>query len=129
LKYLIDTNVLLEAALQRARWREASHFLSKTPVVDLAVADFSLLSLGFYLWKTPETFDRIVGDVLAQSMAILRLEPIDLPQVTRLGTLHRLSFDDAVIYAVAELHNLTIVTFDTDFDRTPRGRFVPSAMA
>ena len=36
-----------------------------------------------------------------------------------------LDFDDAYQYAVAEKYDLTIVSFDTDFDRTERGRETP----
>ena len=40
-----------------------------------------------------------------------------------------LDFDDAYQYAVAEKYDLTIVSFDKDFDRTTRGRREPSAIA
>jgi len=35
-------------------------------------------------------------------------------------------FDDAYQYSAAEKYNLTIVSFDSDFDRTPRGRKTPA---
>ena len=127
MKYLIDTNVLLEVALQRTRSREASDFLRGTPTVQMAVAEFSLFSVGFYLWKTPDTFDALVRDVHSKNLPLLHLEPVQLPLVTKLGKMHQLSFDDAVIYTIAELHNLEIVSFDADFDRTPRRRIVPTA--
>lgn len=37
-----------------------------------------------------------------------------------------LDFDDAYQYVVAEKFNLTLVSFDTDFDRTDRKRMVPA---
>lgn len=40
-----------------------------------------------------------------------------------------LDFDDAYQYAVAEKYDLTIVSFDDDFDGTTRGRSEPSAVA
>jgi predicted nucleic acid-binding protein len=43
------------------------------------------------------------------------------------ATNHRLDFDGAFIYTVAELHNLTIISFDQDFDGAPRGRIQPGA--
>ncbi|HEV2293127.1 MAG TPA: PIN domain-containing protein [Tepidisphaeraceae bacterium] len=127
MKYLIDTNVVLEVALQRTRWREASDFLRNTPLSEWGVAEFSLFSMGFYLWKTPATYDQIVGDLVSRNASMLRLDPSDLHAATRVGKLHQLSFDDAVIYAVAELRDLTIISFDSDFDRTPRARFVPGS--
>ena len=35
-------------------------------------------------------------------------------------------FDDAYQYVIAEKYNLTIISFDTDFDRTERGRKTPA---
>ena len=37
-----------------------------------------------------------------------------------------LDFDDAYQYVAAEKNDLTIVSFDKDFDRTERGRVPPS---
>ena len=47
---------------------------------------------------------------------------------TRLvGAMQRfnLDFDDAYQYAVAERYGLTIISFDSDFDRTERSRKTP----
>ncbi len=33
----------------------------------------------------------------------------------------KLDFDDAYHYLTAEIHDLQVVSFDTDFDRTTRG--------
>jgi len=38
---------------------------------------------------------------------------------------YHLDFDDAYQYTVAEKHDLTIVSFDHDFDQTERGRKTP----
>nr|HID14904.1 PIN domain-containing protein [Anaerolineae bacterium] len=40
--------------------------------------------------------------------------------------LFRLDFDDAYQYVAAEEYGLTLVSFDTDFDRTERGRKTPA---
>ena len=39
-----------------------------------------------------------------------------------------LDFDDAYQYAVAERYGLTIISFDSDFDRTERGRKTPEEL-
>ena len=39
---------------------------------------------------------------------------------------HGLDFDDAYQYTAAEPHDLTVISYETDFDRTPRGRKTPS---
>lgn len=36
-----------------------------------------------------------------------------------------LDFDDAFQYTAAEMYDPRIVSFDSDFDRTPRGRVTP----
>ena len=128
MKYLIDSNVLLEAALRRAHWREAVAFLSSTPATDLAVSDFSIHALGFYLTRrTPDVFDAIVNDVVTRNVSVLRVSPQELTLVTQAAKRHGLDFDDAFVYTIAELNRLTIVSFDADFDRTPRGRRTPAA--
>ncbi len=37
-----------------------------------------------------------------------------------------LDFDDSCQYALVSKHNLTLVSFDTDFDKTERGRKTPA---
>jgi hypothetical protein len=46
--------------------------------------------------------------------------------LNRVSVGHNLDFDDAYQYSAAEKYNLTIVSFDSDFDRTPRGRKTPA---
>jgi hypothetical protein len=45
--------------------------------------------------------------------------------VLEIANRFHLDFDDAYQYAVAEKHDLQIVSFDTDFYRTERGRKTP----
>lgn len=37
-----------------------------------------------------------------------------------------LDFDDAYQYLVSEKHDLEIISFDSDFDRTPKKRKTPA---
>ena len=37
----------------------------------------------------------------------------------------KLDFDDAYQYTLAEKHDLSLVSFDKDFDKTERGRKTP----
>jgi uncharacterized protein len=125
-KYLVDANVLLEVALRRQNWESAGKFLSGAPVEDLSISLFTLHSLGFFLIRrTPEVFDAMVADILNRKIAILGIEPSELSRVSRAASTHGLDFDDAFAYTLAEMHGLTIVSFDVDFDRTPRGRRTP----
>lgn len=55
-----------------------------------------------------------------------QLDVEDMESVIRSVQSFALDFDDAYQYVVAEKYNLTIVSFDTDFDRTKRGRRTPA---
>jgi predicted nucleic acid-binding protein len=126
-KYLVDANVVLEAALRRQYWQDATNFLSVVPAQELAISLFSLHSVGYYLIKkTPQLFDDIVRDVVTRKVAVLGFNPSELHLVTRAAGAYRLDFDDAFVYAVADRDNLTIVSLDADFDRTSRGRKTPA---
>jgi len=50
----------------------------------------------------------------------------DMEAVVNAATMYNLDFDDAYQYVVAEKHGLGLVSFDSDFDRTRRGRKAPS---
>ena len=48
-----------------------------------------------------------------------------MPAVVENMRKYRFDYDDAFQYAIVERFNLTLVSFDADFDRTPRGRKTP----
>lgn len=52
--------------------------------------------------------------------------PAELSKVTDACKTHNLDFDDAYQYVATEIHNLSLVSLDSDFDRTPRGRLTPA---
>jgi predicted nucleic acid-binding protein len=126
--YLIDTNVILEVLLEREQADEAEKFLCQMPRGSLFVSEFSLYSLGVFLFRQEkhEVFLKLVED-LFESLAIclVRLTTQDVPALISAAQRYHLDFDDAYQYAVAEKHDLTIVSFDHDFDRTERGRKTP----
>jgi predicted nucleic acid-binding protein len=125
--YLVDTNVLLEAALRRQYWESAQKFLVSIPVGDLGISTFTLYSLGFFLTpRTPEVFDAIVADIVSRGVQIVDIAPASLNRVTRAIRQYGLDFDDAFAYTVAEMNDLRIVSFDSDFDGSPRGRATPA---
>lgn len=61
-------------------------------------------------------------------LEVLSIESEELAEVITISEKHRLDFDDAYQYALAEKHNLILVSFDKDFDRTERGRKTPAAI-
>jgi predicted nucleic acid-binding protein len=76
--------------------------------------------------KKQLVFLQTVQDLLlSDSVQIVRLEANDMQNVIDASQQFNLDFDDAYQYAAAQKYNLTIVSFDSDFDRTVRGRRTP----
>ena len=74
-------------------------------------------------------FARFVADALEQAgTRLLRLSAVDMKALLAVRKQFGLDFDDAYQYVAAEKFNLTLLSFDKDFDRTPRGRLTPSAI-
>jgi predicted nucleic acid-binding protein len=59
-------------------------------------------------------------------IAIFALGSDDMVCVEQVATTFSLDFDDAYQYVVAEKSGLTLVSLDTDFDRTDLKRIIPS---
>lgn len=59
------------------------------------------------------------------TVQLVRLEPIDIIALVDVAALYHLDFDDAYQYVAAEKYQLVIVSFDSDFDITARGRQTP----
>ena len=57
---------------------------------------------------------------------MVRLNPSDIHNIVDVIQEFGLDFDDAYQYVAAEKFGLTIVSFDADFNRTARGRKLPS---
>ncbi|NSW75426.1 MAG: type II toxin-antitoxin system VapC family toxin [Candidatus Atribacteria bacterium] len=126
--YLIDTNILLEILLERERADEAEQFLCHGPTGTLFFSEFSWYSLGIFLFrqKRYEVFLQLSRDLFeSSSIHLVRLTPEHVPLLAAVAQQFQLDFDDAYQYTVAETYNLTIVSFDQDFDRTTRGRKTP----
>jgi len=126
--YLVDTNVWLERLLDQSRSEEVSRFLEQTPTDRLFVTDFALHSIGVVLRRLDrfEAFGRFVQDVFIEgAVGLTRLGPEDMQRLVAVAERFNLDFDDAYQYLAAEKHNLAIVSFDGDFDRTKLGRRTP----
>jgi predicted nucleic acid-binding protein len=126
--YLVDTNLILEVLLRQAKAEEVKQFFERAPSQQLFLTEFSLYSLGVLLIRRNmhDIFLRAIEDLLfTGGVTLLRLAPADLADVARRSQQFGLDFDDAYQYVTADKHNLVIVSFDADFDRTERGRKQP----
>jgi len=103
--YLIDTNIFLELFLDRERREECEKFLSRIESGELigVITSFSLHSIAIILEKLKGLY------------AYKKF----------LEVIFNLTFDDALHYYVAKRFNLTLVSFDKDFDRTDMKRKEP----
>jgi len=127
--YLIDTNIWLERLLDQERSSEVKSLLDRTPSERLFITDFSFHSIGIIMVRLnqEEAFLQFIRDAFIEGAAILvTLKPEDMPQLLQVIDRFNLDFDDAYQYTAAEKYDLTLISFDSDFDRTPRGRKTPA---
>jgi predicted nucleic acid-binding protein len=126
--FLLDTNVWLEVLLDQERAAEARQFVQGVEAENLAITEFSLYSLGVILTrlKKDEVFEDFLSDTVEDS-GVIRLR-LELPDLRTLITYRRrfgLDFDDAYQCVAAEKYGCTLVSLDSDFDKTPGGRKTP----
>jgi predicted nucleic acid-binding protein len=126
-RYLIDANVWLEAVTAAPRSPDVVSFLRSVPQGWLATTDFVLNTVGLILTpQSPVGFRTFLDDLIRLRVFTLHLAPSELYVVLDRMSSAGLDFDDAFQYVAAELNDLRIVSFDSDFDRTPLGRLTPS---
>jgi len=126
--YLLDTCVWLEALLSQEKADEVRAFLGTARPQELAITDFSLYSIALYLTraKKDDVFADFLSDTVERSgVRVVRLTPSDLHPVLDARKRHRLDFDGAYQYVAAAKHGYTLLSFDTDFDRTDLQRKTP----
>ena len=123
--YLLDTNIILELLLDQDHADEVAAFLNQAAPDSLHISEFSLYSLGVILLRL-KRFDLFLGSVkdlfLSEVIGLLRLGVEDMAKITQVAQTFGLDFDDSYQYVAAEKFNLELLSFDRDFDRTPRGR-------
>lgn len=126
--YLVDTNVWLERLLDQQSSEAVGRFLDRTPPEHLFITDFSFHSIGVILarLKQAQALVKFVRDIFLEgAVGLVRLEPVDMADLVGVMERFNLDFDDAYQYLAAEKHHLVLVSFDSDFDRTERGRQTP----
>jgi hypothetical protein len=127
--YLLDTNIWLERLLGQTHSEDVGQLLDTLPTEELVMTDFTLHSLGVILNRLGQrvVFVQFVQDVLIDGAVLLiGLSPMAMHWVVAVIEHHGLDFDDAYQYVVAEQEDAVIVSFDTDFDHTERGRRTPA---
>jgi len=118
-RYLVDTNVWLERLLGQEKSIIASKFFDLIPTDSLFVSDFSMHSVGVILsrLKKYDIFEEFINDLFINGqIELLSLDSSDLLDVITNIQKYKLDFDDSYQYSVAQKYDLTIITFDKDFN-------------
>jgi predicted nucleic acid-binding protein len=123
--------VFLELLLEQKESGSVRALLSSKTPDELSTSDLAFHSLGIILYQknAAHLFSDLVRDLFGDGgIAIFALGSEDMERLEQVATTFNLDFDDAYQYVVAEKFGLTIVSFDTDFDRTDRERVIPAGI-
>ena len=126
--YLVDTNVWLELLLDQEHAADVRRFFDVIPSAEIALTEFTLYSIGIILTRLSKDalFKEFISDILdVARVQRVRLETHGFAKLLHVRAAFRLDFDDAYQYAAAEMHDMTLVSLDADFDKTARGRCSP----
>ena len=127
--FLLDTNVGLELLLEQEKTDQVRRLLEVEESSRFALTDFSLRSVGVVLTRLKK--EVLFLDFLSHTMEdsavrVVRLGAAELkgvPSVCR-------RFDSTSTMPTNtwphRKYDLTLVSFDSDFDRTERGRRAPA---
>jgi hypothetical protein len=127
--YLLDANIWLERLLNQAKATEVKQLLDAVKSSQLAVSDFALHSVCNILGrgKRLALLDRFITDLFVEGqVTALSIPAAETKSVTAAMEAQRLDFDDAYQYVIAKGENLTLVSFDSDFDHTDLQRWTPA---
>lgn len=130
MKLLLDANIFIEVIFNQRQAAEARALL-KSHKHEFYISLFSLYSIGIYVLRRGRAhlWPRFLQAMIHSGrVEILVLSVTELAEVARIATEYALDFDDAYQYVTATVHDLTLVSFDHDFDKTPRGRQTPQAI-
>ena len=125
--YLLDTNILLELLLKREHAAAVIQFL-QAPEITCSISDFSFHSIGLHLFNKDkkDLYLRFAKDMFKPGgLRITSLLPEYLPDLAHASDSYGLDFDDAYQYALARSQNLTLISYDNDFNKTPEKRITP----
>lgn len=131
IKYLVDTNVWLERLLDQDKSKIVERFLEITPVSQIFISDFALHSIGVILsrLKKPVVFEKFLSDLFINGkIERLSLNTVDLFDVLLNIKKFNLDFDDSYQLTIAQKYDLTVVTFDKDFNSIGINRISPEEL-
>ncbi|MCD6463823.1 MAG: PIN domain-containing protein [Thermotogae bacterium] len=125
MRYLLDANIILEVMTGGKHYAAVKSFLEKVSELDLYITWYSVFSIGILLNRHGLTGEFIKFLRYAETINVILLRMRDLYEIPKVISEYNLDFDDAYQYVAAEKYNLIIVSYDSDFKRTPCGRKTP----
>ncbi|MGA2141357.1 MAG: PIN domain-containing protein [Brevinematales bacterium] len=127
--YLVDTNIFIHVLLKKDKYDEALAFLKSGKA--MYITDFSLYSICILLGKIHENevLKNFVDDIFSnEGINLVKAEMENISKIIEIEERYKLDFDDAYQYYIADQKDLTIVSYDGDFDRTEKGRKKPEEL-
>lgn len=116
---MVDTNVWLERLLDQEKSEITSNFFDSVSTEQILISDFSLHSICVILFrfKKLDILKKFLTDLfLNGQIEQVNLNTIDLFDVITNSTNFKLDFDDSYQLTLSQKFDLTIVTFDSDFN-------------
>lgn len=119
IKYLVDTNIWLERLLDQDKSDIVSRFLDAIPLDQIFISDFALHSIGVILsrLKKLDVLDKFVNDLFFNGfIEQVSLGPHEFVNIITNIERFKLDFDDAYQVTISQKYDMTVVTFDRDFN-------------
>ena len=131
IRYLVDTNIWLERLLDQDKSEIVSKFLDTIPLEQIFISDFALHSIGVILSRLNklDILDKFVNDLFFNGLIEqISLDPHDFADIIANIGKYKLDFDDSYQLTISKKYDLTIVTFDKDFNVQGISRMSPEEL-
>lgn len=125
---LIDTNVLMSVLLKQNDYQTSRKFFNKLDEFNISytILDFSIYSACVILNRRnkEELLEKFIENIKKKNnINIYRLKLENLLEIAKVK--NKLDFDDKIHYYLAKKKNLTLISYDADFDKTDLKRLTP----
>lgn len=124
----MDTNIWLERLLDQDKSEIVSKFLNTIPLNQIFISDFALHSIGVILSRLNkiDILDMFVNDLFINGLIDqITLDPEDFVDIISNIERFKLDFDDAYQLTISQKYDMTIVTFDKDFNSKGINKMTP----
>ena len=72
-----------------------------------------------------DTLKSFINDLSENSVEVINTNLLEIHSIIEIEKSYDLDFDDALQYHVSTSNNLTLISYDKDFEKTPLGRITP----